>query len=811
MLRPGGTQEIKTTSVTAGLDGTYRFEIDSAGSASLKVSATGFLTKVGEIFTESGKMSPPLVIVGDFALQRGSEISGRVVDTAGTTLSAELNVSWSDFIPPNHTGGKMTTFNSLVCNGIATTEDGFRLFTQPGEVLVTVSALGFATTQKTITAPAEGVEIRLGDGALVEGVVLKFGSRESVSSATVKLVQQDTQWPPRRLTESQAVTDATGAFRFAGLTNETFELSAQGEKLYAWTRPPAISSVTIADSAGKSGLELFVFPGYTMSGRVTEKDTGVPIGGVELTHQSLTNSTAISDAEGKYRLFPVLFGSITARKEGYRVDDAASAQTRLNRSGNSGASTVDILPADQLEFNRDFVMAENITVSGRVTRSNGDLIPGATVSISSSISSGQEDEVKPVKNDGTFSLGALPNTQVHVIASAPGHAKKATEVIAIGDQSVTGIAIVMDAGGTLGGVVVDPDGNPAPDAEVTAMMFVQFKMMGVGENLGISKTDAEGRFAFFNMPPDGTILNAKKEGAIDSGYTSPLTVAEGAIRNDLRLELRKPHFIGGRVVDTNKKPVHGALLEFNGDSSGTGHQAHAYSGEDGRYRVDNLPEAVYQITCVPPTDIPGDPVDKFKVAVDRDNVNFTLGKEDFFKTTTICEVLDHKSRKPIVDFKVSPMQDVVRNKSDKPGEFRVVGKNAQYSLTVSAPGYQPLTQQFSTSMFLPWTKHVEFLLGSGGGTVIGRVVRKSDKSPISGARLMLMAASNGIPNPDDIRETMRNAVSMADGQFVFENAPTGPMQIEVQGGNGTSSALKIVTVEHDKVADTGDIVIGTGD
>ncbi len=805
LLQSGNTRETKVTSTTAEKDGSYRLEIESRFGL-LVVSADGFLPMGGQVSFDFGNTAPEPVIVRDFALQRASEISGRVVDAAGMPLEADLNALWT-IAPPSLSNGRPTVYPLDQNEGHSTPSDGFRLFVAPGEVKVTVSATGFAPIEQTITAPAKDLVFRLGDGAMAEGVVLELGSRAPVSSATVLLTPHDTKktvWGEiLPSSQSRLVTDARGAFSFAGLANGTYELSAQGEKLYAWTRPPAASSLTIADGASTSGLELLVFPGYTVSGCVTDKDIGAPIGGVELTHRSLVKSSAKSDAKGQYRLFPVLPGKMMARKEGYRVDNVASAQTNVPGFDNSGAYSVEINLADKLEVIRDFAMAESITVSGRVTRKNGDLIPDAKVCIASSISPGLMGEGNPVKPDGTFSLEVQPNTEVRVKASAPGHAIKVSEVIAIGDQSVTGVEIIMDGGGTLSGVVVDHEGKPVPDAEVTAVMWTNFKIAMCVVILGTTKSDSEGRFVFFNMPSEGATLKAKKKGYVES-IATPHTVAEGATRNDLRIELRKPHFIAGRVMDVNKKPVAGAYLSFNGGALGE-----AISDTDGNYRVEGLAEGEYWASCTPPAGIPGDEVIKNQVAADRDDVDFVVGKKDILKAITTFKVLDFKSRQPIRDFNVSPMQDVVKSVPDKPGEFRVASKQVEYSLTVSAQGYQPLTQKITSNLF--WPKQVEFLLGPGG-TVIGRVVSKADKVPIAGARLTLMATSSGNDtNAYGFNGTIRNAVSMADGQFVFENAATGSMQVEVQAGGGKAPARTTINVEHAKVADTGDIVIGSGD
>ena len=794
------------TSTAVAADGHYQFEADTPPFAQIYVTGKGLLPMA--TFADQAELSGSEPIVRNVNMQRALEISGRLVDADGSPLDGRVVATWPmDRSAPIYRAAK-TVKVMPIGNAPSSAQNGFSVSVGPGEVHLIASAEGYGPVEKVTTAPASGIEIKLGEGGSIDGMVLMDGTREGISSATVGLTAIN---KPRvnQMTVPKAstvVTDPQGAFRLRGVAAGDYVLSAKGEKLFPVIKKGKQGSaqVRLEDGASTSGIELLLYPGHTLSGRVTHSETGEPIAGVKISQKNYGNEIKTeTDADGRYRLFPVTNGQLIVDKEGYRIDDSSANRAASYYSNSPSASMVFLELGDELEATRDMKMAESITISGKVTRKNGDAIPDANVSLVTTGGPGRNFTAK-VKHDGTYKIETLPNTNCRVKAVAPGYARGFSETVEVMDTSVTGVVVLLNMGGTMSGVVEDTKGKTVAGAEVSALGMVMIGNSGMGDQLGRATTDAEGRFVLLNMPSGPVTLKASMKGYASSANQKE-EVEEGETRTDIRLTLRTPHYIAGRVTDKDKKPVVGANINFYSQDGSNGN---ASSDEDGKYRVEDLAEGTYSGHCWGGS---GQSVQKQGVQVDRDDVDFVLGEEKKGDVTVIGHVLDWKSRDPIKDFKVTPTYNLLKMTPDKPGEFTFQAQaNVSYTLTASAAGYQSTTQQFSAEG-VGTTKEITFLLGPGG-TIIGRVVNKADKSPIPGAKLKMMMASNygGGWISDEMRASMRNATTTDDGQFIFEKVPAGSMQIEVKVGEGKAPAGKTISVEHDKIADAGDIEVGTG-
>lgn len=61
-----------------------------------------------------------------------------------------------------------------------------------------------------------------------------------------------------------------------------------------------LADFKVTQGVAVSGVELFLFPGYTVSGRVTDEELGAPIEGVEISQGVPNKVSANTDSDGRY-------------------------------------------------------------------------------------------------------------------------------------------------------------------------------------------------------------------------------------------------------------------------------------------------------------------------------------------------------------------------------------------------------------------------------------------------------------------------------------------------------------------------------
>ena len=604
------------------------------------------------------------------------------------------------------------------------------------------------------------------------------------------------------------MTDSSGNFRFKGISDGAHYCSASADGLFLFRGGKGSGEVNVANGVGTSGAEVILFPGYTVSGRVTDEKLGTPIEGVMIYQRMQKTESAMTDSDGRYKLFPVSDEGLTVKKDGWILTGLEGG----NRWHNPvrGESSMSVSLGEKIEVTHDFTMNEDLTVSGKVTLSNGDAVPAAEVNVITS-ASGRNQGVK-TSADGSYRIQVFRNTMVRVKASAPGYAVNYSDLIEIGDAPVSDINLFLNASGALSGVVLDPKGKPSQGAKVHAANSLRIGQVVIGGEWHVDTvSDGDGLFTFLNVPTEDIWLRAEKDGFAPAELLK-VQVDPGGIRKDLKLSLRTAHFISGRVLDARKNPISGAEISFHGQNE---YYVAAKSDVDGNYRADNLVEGVYSLTCMVNKPVPKN-MSLEAVEVDRADVDFVFEDEKEKdagnqKVTFVCKVLDAKTRQPVLNFEVSPQYSPTALEMSQPGYFRFTGNsNTIYTLTVKADGYTPEQKRISAPAAESAPKQIEFLMGSGA-SVIGRVVSKGDKSPLNGLRISLVKGSPNRGYVDDYtREATKWATTQSDGQFVFDKVSGGEHVLDVKASQGRLEVVKPVKVEDHKVNDVGDVEVGTG-
>lgn len=188
----------------------------------------------------------------------------------------------------------------------------------------------------------------------------------------------------------------------------------------------------------------------------------------------------------------------------------------------------------------------NSSISGRVTGSDGEPFPGASVSACPVeeyawwwFGSCRSAEVRA---DGSFSIGRLAAGTWEVSASSPlSSLSYVTETVVLGeDEDVTGVDLVLErASGSVAGSVLDDGGEPV----VGAWVYVCTSLLGI-DWIGAcasSVTDGSGDYVVAGVPDGAYSVSAYADGF--AGSTTMTAVESGGPTTGVDLILRAPRVV----------------------------------------------------------------------------------------------------------------------------------------------------------------------------------------------------------------------------------------------------------------------------
>ncbi|GMV99428.1 MAG: hypothetical protein AMXMBFR84_05670 [Candidatus Hydrogenedentota bacterium] len=143
-------------------------------------------------------------------------------------------------------------------------------------------------------------------------------------------------------------------------------------------------------------------------------------------------------------------------------------------------------------------------------------------------------------------------------------------------------------------------GKPVSGAHVTVCRYAGDRSVKAGPE---SKADALGAFSIAQIPEGGFFLEVKADGYVTRKV--PLYDSGASNFENLVLYLAQPVALEGLVVDSSGKPVAGkdvhvmvrTGLDAEPYESVEESRPKAVTGEDGRYRIENLPEGYVSVVC----------------------------------------------------------------------------------------------------------------------------------------------------------------------------------------------------------------------
>lgn len=541
-------------------DGSFEIAAPEPGLFRVTLRAAGFVplvqTEIPLVMLAPGTELPPA------ALQRDSALDVRVEGpdghpASGVSLCAVVGSAGEPVPHPSGEGRRW--FPAERC-GASGADGRLTVPRRSGETLllsVTDSRYfgqsmtaepGAATARIRLTATRpEAIEVRGSDGKPVAGVLARAGNR------------------------GIAVTGSDGRALFVLPGEGDIELEAADGRWAVATFPPN------RQRTAKPRI-VSLGPPETVTGRALDSASRAPLAGA-LIWDSSTGS-ALTGADGAFRL-PSRAGRQTV------LQAVAAGHVRSRQLIQNGGSVALLLePAGE--------------IAGRVLDGAGRPVAGAAVHASPVAwrpGLSMDNPVVKTRADGGFLLYGLPLGTCRLSVSRAGFAPASTVAEAAAPDSRTGVTIVLSAGKTASGRVVDEQGKPIAGAAVSLTSEEQ----SAAQESYQAVTDAAGAFHLDHLAAGRFRLQAARSGfapASVPGIEIPDEPGEVSLE-EIRMEAGA--VIEGRVTDPRGAPVSQALVfAQKGEMPPSGDlpdespalREPLMTGLDGRFRLNDLPRGV---------------------------------------------------------------------------------------------------------------------------------------------------------------------------------------------------------------------------
>lgn len=671
-------------------------------------------------------------------------IAGTIVDGGGRPIpGAEVRVSRMN-VPPARAGS-----------------DGrFRAPAIAGELHdLRAEAGGFGVeTRVSIPSGVDNLIIRLRRPIALRGVVLfPDGSppaRARVEARAGRAIEADPFARRRaidddRPAESTATCDSAGAFELAGLAPGRYFLSASGPGIRA---PSGLTLATAEKDSPSVTLE--VQRGRAVGGVVVGPDaarvTDAEIRIVSVARESRLSSTVRTNAQGEFL-----------------IDTLPTPPWRLEvRPGGSLRDTMIDVGEDRRDLKIELESGHSLAGSVLDARTR-EPIAGADVSAPSSSRRTSTDGA------GEFKLTGLEEGAPRIEVRASGYATARFDPDADG-----GVVVTLSRAGRLGGVVVDTRMNGVPNVEIELLQWEPDATALGHRTIAEARSDPDGAFELelgdVREGPRYSLRVRHADFPIFELHTLDLH-SPVAGHEDLVIELAAAGSIAGSIRDEDRVLV-GVPVRLIASREGGDAELHhvAFSGADGRFRLQGVPPGTYSIRVDSASHAPF-LTSRLVVHAGEE----TVADLELDAPKTISGRVVGPDGEPVrasieaVDLKAPTIQRGRRSaRTDQSGRFVLDAlHHGPYRLRISAPRFAAAARE---DVRAP-TENIEVVLRPFG-SMVGRVVDKETGDAVSRFRVSAIPLEVGMR----LEETLRPwTVESADGRFERNDIPPGPYRLTI--------------------------------
>jgi len=538
-------------------DGSFRVSRVTAGPVRLFATAKGFHRHRAERSAAAGAETRI-----DIILTHGVAVEGSVVDPAGKPVAA---ASVSAYVaepdrPDNDSFAGSTDTDAAGAFSVSVDH--------PGAYELRVTDERFRTAAAQARAPGQGVRIVVEPGVAIAGVLVDAQGKPC-PSAEVSAYRTGTALDEVAAVRAQ-VTDERGEFTLQGLDPGSYVVTA------TLTDPGGDWFASIAVDAPAARAVLRFERRGQISGRVVDASSK-PVASAEVIASTdedpnqaeellrgRCNARIVTDAQGRFTLTGLRDAEfeLSVRSDGYRQENG-HAPLKARPGG-----------------------AELVVRLRRMPMIRGRVLNAGGIPLDSFFADNE-----PVENpEGKFEISADEPGERTMVFAAQG-AAPVTRVVQVGDADVDLGDVVLGAGRTVSGSVVEAaTGRPVSHAQIRLVARADAERATPPPSAPEAETDGGGRFEVRHADPGPLSV------AVDHPeFIETLQPLEG---DSIQIPLHRGGALKGTVLDTRGAGVRAEVVLLPESAAAAPRQSG--SGDDGAFRIAGLTPGEYRVALVGP-------------------------------------------------------------------------------------------------------------------------------------------------------------------------------------------------------------------
>ena len=424
-------------------------------------------------------------------------------------------------------------------------------------------------------------------------------------------------------------TDSDGRYAVTGLAPGEYRVWADGQDLgyikvhfnnrLFWDDADPIP---IGGSEEVTGVDFSLSVGASISGRVTDEETGLPVAGVGISaNEDLggTGAYAVTDAWGEYHLTGLAPGTyrVQASPQDNRATAAYAQEYYSEGLTYDDGDLIAVGPRDEIH-GIEFTLQVGGSVSGRVLDAATGL-PIRDVQVFAHFADGGYESYATTGSDGRYTLTGLIPGRYGITAEARsqgyldtpyGDPKEGDILTIAGSEALSGIDFNLGIGASISGKVIDnATGQPIEGVNVAADLTAGAGLEYAG-NVTNVVTDPSGLYTLAGLPPGVYKVSVRpQDNALTMTYAeqfynevlfwddaAPIVISGTDEVPGIDFHLAVGAVVSGRVTDaTTGAPLSG--IGVSRELAQGGGYFEVSTRTDGTYELVGLSPGLYRISA----------------------------------------------------------------------------------------------------------------------------------------------------------------------------------------------------------------------